>query len=491
MRVLRTLVLALAAALSGCAALDAPFRSHLESGAPPVRECAEWYRDLDERVAAAGVRDAGAPAVAGFPYLRVNRLLASLREAAAKSELALQALVERMLALDREARAYEIMNLPSAPGDFAQVRAAVQRTQDCGRLLRDADLARVESRDALLERAVVPDDYSSAQRLLGLYALTRQFFAAGVRRYEEDTRRAFQMRTLPTARAVRYAPPPAVPLPRSRVALILERSAQNPFGIPEPGDAELRELLAAYAPSLEIEMAGDYDRIGALGWLHDPRTPSVDGARPVIYGHPAWVRYRDRVLLQLVYTFWFSERPPLVSGDLLAGKLDGLVWRVTLAPDGEPLVYDSIHPCGCYHQFFPTPRAAALPAPGGSDEWLFMPQTLPRIAPAQRPLLRIASATHMIEGVSLVQGTDSLSRYDIVPFGQLRSLGRGGGRASAFGPDGLIAGTERAERFLFWPTGIASPGAMRQWGRHATAFVGRRHFDDPHLLERRFKLELR
>ena len=63
-----------------------------------------------------------------------------------------------------------------------------------------------------------------------------------------------------------------------------------------------------------------------------------------------------------------------------------------------------------------------------------------------------------------------------------------GERASAFGPDGLIAGSERLERFLFWPMGIVSPGAMRQWGRHATAFVGRRHFDDARLMERYFAL---
>jgi hypothetical protein len=36
--------------------------------------------------------------------------------------------------------------------------------------------------------------------------------------------------------------------------------------------------------------------------------------------------------------------------------------------------------------------------------------------------------------------------------------------------------------------GIASAGQMRQWGRHATAFVGRRHFDDPYLLDRYFTL---
>jgi len=58
------------------------------------------------------------------------------------------------------------------------------------------------------------------------------------------------------------------------------------------------------------------------------------------------------------------------------------------------------------------------------------------------------------------------------------------------GSFGLVAGSERPERFLFWPMGIASAGAMRQWGRHATAFVGRRHFDDADLLEKRFALDL-
>jgi hypothetical protein len=66
-----------------------------------------------------------------------------------------------------------------------------------------------------------------------------------------------------------------------------------------------------------------------------------------------------------------------------------------------------------------------------------------------------------------------------------------GTRASAFGRDGLVPGTERAERFVFWPMGIASAGAMRQWGRQPTAFIGRRHFDDADLFEKRFSFDLR
>ena len=73
------------------------------------------------------------------------------------------------------------------------------------------------------------------------------------------------------------------------------------------------------------------------------------------------------------------------------------------------------------------------------------------VAEGERPVIRLASGTHYIEQVSLVRGL---------------------------------------ERFFFWPTGVRSAGAMRQWGRHATAFVGRRHFDDADLLERRFELDL-
>lgn len=484
-------IAAVFALAAGCASLEAPFSGHLASDAQERRACAEWFQNLDARVEAAGVRDAQETRVAGFPYLRVSRLLAALRPADA-SEEAVQALADRMLALDLESRRFEIMNLPA--GQAGGVRESVARTQYCGRLLRELDLANPDARRALLERAQVPDDYILPHRIFGLYALTSFAFAAGVRRYEAQTRAAFLQEASAPAGAVviRYAPPPGPPLSRARVATILERAATNPLGIPEVGEGELAELFAAYAPSFEIAVAGDYDLFGALRWPRDGETPMVDASDLAVYTQTAWTRYRDRVLLQLVYTIWFAERPEREAGDILAGRLDGITWRVTLAPDGEPLIYDAVHPCGCYHLFFPTPRAQALPAPSAAEEWMFSPQTLPPIAEGERPVLRIASGTHYIERVALVRGSDSLARYELRPYGELRSMQRlGPGRASAFGPDGLVRGTQRPERYLFWPTGIDSAGAMRQWGRQATAFVGRRHFDDADLLEKRFRLELR
>jgi hypothetical protein len=500
---LRIVALAALAAAAGCATLDRHFDAHLQSESTAVRVCAEWYRALDQAIVAAGVRDAQYAQIPGFPYFRADRVLASLRGRAAANEAAFLAFTERLADLDIDARRHEIENLPrpevvALPGmKESSAGGAFRQTRECSRLLRETDLARPATRTALLEAVHVPDDYSDASRALGLYPISRLAFIAGVRRAEEELAAAFhgELSVPPGASLVRYAPPLSPPIERAAVAAILGRAELDALGYPALSERELARIAAAYAPSFEIAISADYDRFGKLRWRRDAAVPSVDASQAAVYVHPAYTRYRDgnggeRILLQMVYTIWFPERPPLGGVDLLAGTLDGVVWRATLAPDGEPVIYDSIHPCGCYHQFFPTPRARPRPAPDPEEEWAFVPQTLPRVAEGERPVVRIASRTHYIERVSLVRGADSVARYALRDYDELRSLPRPGGRRSAFGPDGLIAGTERSERFLFWPMGIESAGAMRQWGRHATAFVGRRHFDDADLLERRFALDL-
>jgi hypothetical protein len=92
----------------------------------------------------------------------------------------------------------------------------------------------------------------------------------------------------------------------------------------------------------------------------------------------------------------------------------------------------------------------------------------------ERPVVTLASGTHQLEGVRLARGAESLVRYTIRPYDELRSMPRmGGGHASAFGPDGRIAGS-----------------TVRQWGRHAITSAGAAHFDDADFLERRFELDL-
>jgi hypothetical protein len=466
-----------AAALAGCATLDSPHREDLSAADPDVRACAQWYRDVDEAVERAGVRDAAAQRVRGFPYLRVDRFTASLADRAAAGNEAFAAWLARAGRLDVEARGYELRNLEKGEAAMAA---------RCAPILAQADLAQPAARAAVLARAKVPDDYLAWQRALGLYPVTRIPFASGVQRWHDEALGMFRRAQAEPPRGWRrFAPPPAAAPAREAVAAILARS-QDALGVPEPRGADAELLFAAFAPVFEVESDAPYDQPGKLRLKSD--RVELDPALPTVYRRIAHTRYGERTLLQLVYTVWFPERPADGALDVLAGRLDGIVFRVTLAPDGEPLVYDSIHPCGCYHMFFPTPRAEPLPAPDPRDEWAFVPRSLPTLAPGQRVVVRIQSRTHYLVDVAPDPG-GATREYAYAEEDSLRALPDEAGRTrSLYGPDALVAGTERAERLLFWPMGVPSAGAMRQWGHHATAFLGRRHFDDADLIERRFRL---
>src|SRR4029077_18708559 len=137
-------------------------------------------------------------------------------------------------------------------------------------------------------------------------------------------------------------------------------------------------------------VAGDADEPGEPGWGENGM-PRIVSKRPVVYRRVSHTRYQGRALLQLNYAIWFPERPKASGWDLLGGRLDGVLWRVTLGPEGAPLVYDSMHICGCYHLFFPTARAVGKPQPETLDETAFVPQTLPRVTAGERLVVRLAS----------------------------------------------------------------------------------------------------
>lgn len=484
--------------LAGCAAVDQPWRGDPSQQASGVRRCAQVFAVVDEAVALAGRGDAEAHRIAGFPYLRVDRFSAQFRDVAADGGAVQAQWVARLQALDQDARRVEINNLPDDDVlalEHGGRAALIETLARCADTLRDYDLALPQRMTALRSRAQVPDRYRSVQRAAGLYPLTRVPFYSGISQWQREALQDFRDTAAGRAPAqplVRYAHASAPALTRGQIAAMLSRASDNPLRIPHYSREESNALAAAYAPAFAIESGGAYDRFGRLYWT-DAEAPAVDVAVPVVYYRIAFARhsgYAGQTLTQLVYTVWFPERPADHALDVLAGKLDGILLRVTLSPGGEPLIYDSIHPCGCYHLFFPTERMQAIPAPQPMQEWAFTPARLPAHAAGTRLTLRIATRTHYIIGVSLdpPAGTQA---YTLVPEDELRALPHGGRQAprrSLYGPQGLVAGTERGERFLFWPMGIVSAGAMRQWGHHATAFVGRRHFDDADLIEKRFRV---
>ena len=147
--------------------------------------------------------------------------------------------------------------------------------------------------------------------------------------------------------------------------------------------------------------------------------------------------------------------------------------------------------------FFPTERVRERPGPleheGFFDETMFSPQVVRSPGPGERVIVYLGSGDHNIQRVAI----DTPKPAPGVPYrlkdeNELRALPlpavAGGGTRSIYGLDALVPGSQRPERFLFWPMGVPSAGQMRQRGHHATAFVGRRHFDDPLLIDRYFTL---
>jgi hypothetical protein len=484
------LPLAAAAALGGCAAIAPPRAAAPESD---VARCEQAFAAADAAIDRAGVVDAYGARVPGFPYLRADRFLASF---AAEPLTAAQRdrLVALMIDAEREAREVALDSLPRAArhelDDGLGAGDAALVLDRCAETLRAFDAASPEFAARLARAARVPDDYQTWQRVLGLYPLAAVPFAAGVRRYENEIRAAFAapLGELPVRGTLaHYRPQADERLSTAAVAALLARAPRDPLGLPQLGPDDARALLATFAPELVVDVASDDDRPGTA-------TIAADGARdvdprvPVAYVRLAYARVEARVLPQLVYGFWFKARPRDSALDLLGGHLDGLLWRVTIGADGRPLVYDSIHPCGCYHQFFPTPGARLRPVEPTLEETAFVPQALPPLEAQTRVTLRVESGTHYLQRIVIDAPVPATAhRYALVAEERLRRLPRpDGGTASYFGPDGLVPGTERGERYFFWPMGIPSPGAMRQWSRHATAFIGRRHFDEPFLIERYF-----
>jgi hypothetical protein len=486
--------LLLAAALAGCATPPDPYAAapaqQLLSRDDALGACLRQLRAAETRIDAAGVRDVQAARVEGHPYLRVDRFTAGYAPEGADAALA-AARIDRMAALGAEGRKVEFANARIDPSE----QAALERC------LADLAAAARKDPDAVLAVARPPDAYDDALRVLGLYPLTQIPFSWGVAAWQQTTRELFA------------TPFPEIPVRGERIRYVPGGRGEGRFAGLLANEAALApalrmpvitperawKLLHDNAPVIVVDTVDDDDRIGRVVWRLSGSNlyVGVDTAQPATYVRVAWTEVAGAPVLQLVYTFWFPARPTAHPLDLVGGRLDAVVWRVTLDREGRPLVYDSIHACGCFHQFFPTERVRARPGPlpgeGPFEETMFSPQVVHSPGPGERVIVFLGAGDHNIQRVAIDTARPAPGvSYAFKDEDGLRTLelpaAAGGGTRSIFGPDALVPGSQRAERFVFWPMGVPSAGQMRQWGHHATAFIGRRHFDDARLIDRYFSL---
>lgn len=147
-----------------------------------------------------------------------------------------------------------------------------------------------------------------------------------------------------------------------------------------PSGEQEMELLNKFQPFLVQMQAGDYDalpypqesdRIGRLS-LHAgdenyAYTVRVDTAVPVIYGDVHLATFGDTQHYQLLYAFFYPERPieitpfedfpEFFARYIWAGLIDGKVVRITLDENKEvPLLVEVVGNCGCDWQLYVNKR---------------------------------------------------------------------------------------------------------------------------------------
>ena len=142
------------------------------SNAKSVRQskyllCLNFFASLDKQTKEANVIDSGVFRVKKYPYLRVDRFIASFRKEI-DNQAAFVAWMDRMQALDQDARNYKIANLPNsavASLDSVNDRAGIySKVATCGDLLRSANFHNVNHQDQLRESVSVSDDYITLRR---------------------------------------------------------------------------------------------------------------------------------------------------------------------------------------------------------------------------------------------------------------------------------------------------------------------------------------
>ncbi len=458
--------------------------------------CSEAIHAFRRDVVKADVVNAGAPALSWFPLLHSNRFLFSLA-AEAKTSAEIREWTSLASELAASSRSSENKNLDSPWND-----ADMKQLTDCSTSFATEsqfdELRQVLLSDVRQQR--FPDSYIHSRQYFAVLALLRPFLKLRILTLHEDEQtwmeeeeyfrqaNVYQMET-----GIGFEG-----LSEKEISTWMQRAYQrNALELPLLKAEQINSLFVQYAPQLNIESNGSNDKIGSPIWQRQQLT--IDTSTPRLYTLASMTRFADKNLLQLNYVFWFSERKPESFIDLYSGKIDSIIWRVTLDEKGQVLLYDSIHSCGCYHKYFPVSERLRVRAEPSSSEPanIFELENLNKPAASGAVILTITSNNHYLVGIDAysqkveepaIRDEKALWTYTLSPYDSLRNIASGSHNRSLFDSNGLISGSERLERFTLWPTGILSVGAMRQWGTHATGFIEEQHFDDAELFGYYFEL---
>lgn len=447
-----------------------------------IAACRSRFEEVDTQIDQAGVRDVGYYRVPGYPYMRSDRLLASFGVGELKKMDPLGDWLHQLRDNEGFSRDIELQNLGLSVRERITLLSELRL---CAVWLSNFELVNEASREKLVTLVQVPAEPSKRKGQPGPGPLESSDVARELKQRAEDVRASF---AVPTAdldspgtlvlwKAKPYTLGPVTPADGFAGAV---RDALGRVGLTE----NQWELLAnRFAPSFLIETAGKLDRIGTPS--RGEQRPFVDVSRPVVDFQADYARLGSQSLIQFNYFVWFPGRAP--DGTRGAGNatLDGLIWRVTLDANGQPLVYDTIHASGFDHLWFPLPALTLRRDVQGDT--VLSPQ--PEV-PAQF-VVRLRAGRHEVRRLVAAEDVraSEVQEFELRRYEKLLTLPLpGGGTGSLFGPDGTVTASDAEKGPRSNASGSAWTGPIRQWGHHPTSLRADLYFDDPRLLEKHFML---
>ncbi|MEN8256253.1 MAG: hypothetical protein ABFS09_00130 [Thermodesulfobacteriota bacterium] len=469
--------------VTGCGTKVVSFKTTYATG-----ECQEMWMALEKIIHNNKVADNTAVRVQGYPYLRSSRYLQALAERVESREEEFFVL-EEMRLLDLEKRALELSRIPEAAlenslGKWPGLNhpSLPQKIASCSQNFLSDDRQSEEFFGHVKNGIDLDRDYSLWLRSVGLYPITSL-----VVEYVAENAREEMVAQLSTPMSgeelLTFRPAPTATTSHRNLKEIVRNSRKNSLLSLNLHDVDLQSLAQEFAPLLTIVKGADQDRFGKI--INNNGRFAVDGSEPVVYYYFSQTFVQGIPAPQINYVVWFSERTDPAPW-FERGRIDGLTFRVTLNWAGQPVFVDVIQNCGCYHFVMTNNEYVAGQQDPVAGFKPFVNGEFSQFSGNKRLQLKINSGRHQLGHVSAALPGKSQPSYRLLPYTNLEYFGEEGQVTSFFDQQGLVAGTERFERFFLFPMGIPKVGAMRQRGRQPITLVGRAYFDDPHLFDNVF-----
>ncbi|PLX78983.1 MAG: hypothetical protein C0616_12870 [Desulfuromonas sp.] len=488
----------LVASICGC---STPLRTIPQRPAPLENE-GDSVAIIHEIIDSQSCRNIAYHQVPGLPFLRLNRFWQSQTNHPLSAEtLALLLKVAREF--DSKSVAGEISCLDSTSKSQLADRLSLNNSSTASILEQYEAGARILLRHHLtdpsqlleaLRDAKVPDNYSTTYRVLGLYPLIAPVFTlAVVDAYEE--RESWLQR--PESELLNdgdwrlYSLMDDAPLSMAQAGELIRQTSSNPLGVPLPDEHQAQLLAATYAPTLIQQEETGADLWGRVD--HNGNAPHIVTEEPTFYYYLDHGLRAGQPFLRINYVNWYPERTGEKTPWFEHGAFDGLTIGVSIDDSGQPFLLQVMNNCGCYLQYFPAVDSGleSRDVPWAPDPLLA--QTLPKWDERHKPTIAINAGWHQVE--RLLKREPELERtgtYRLLPYKLLEQIPLSGGQSiSLFDSQGVLPGSERIERFFFFPMGIPSVGSMKQRGHQPITLVGRAHYDDADWLDYPFSVKPR